>query len=182
MDPALWTCLMRRLLFDERCELACISGRPSQVDASAARGPLRPAMAHFAHLGENFVNMSSLMCCSSAADRGIAHMRYGDLCHSTHQPSLGSGAPLEGLGSNPVVEDLLLGHLGWSSRQERHHRRHHRREPLPPVGPGRAHFCVCFERRLRGVARDLAGLCVSIAYRLDRQSCGCRAVCVGSRG
>ena len=100
-------------------------------------------MAHFAHLGENFLIVSSLMRCSLAADRDIAHMRYGDLCRSTHQPSLGSGAPLEGLRSNSVVEDLPLGHLGWSSHQERHHRRHHRREPLPPVGPGRAHFaCV----------------------------------------
>ena len=49
-------------------------------------------------------------------------------------PSISSGAPLEGLGSNPGVEDHLLGHGDHRRHRDRRHRdrRHRRTAAAPP--------------------------------------------------
>ena len=61
-------------------------------------------------------------------------------------PSISSGAPLEGLGSNPGVEDHLLGHGDHRRHRDRRHRdrRHRRTAAAPPHCWGASCAVPCF--------------------------------------
>ena len=64
-------------------------------------------------------------------------------------PSISSGAPLEGLGSNPGVEDLPLGPGDHRRHRDRRSCRSGPRFLVLQLGPATRLFCVSFVGRIR---------------------------------
>ena len=67
------------------------------------------------------------------------------------RPSISSGAPLEGLGSNPGVEDHLLGHGNHRRHRDRRHRRTAGAPPLHRRTAGGPRVRCLFFRYVRSL-------------------------------